>query len=474
MKSRLINKAWLVWGQRLMAIVALLTVSCSAPVERPSVLLIVVDTLRADHLTGHRNGVPFMPKLSAMAEDSWHFAETTSQASWTKPSMVSLFTSLYTGTHGVEFGTRKQFLDDSSLEIDMLPKSLESMARFFKDHGYDTAGILTNHQLVEDFGFGEGFDAYHMLGDVPASVVSDEAIKVAAKLTPPYFLYVHLLDPHASYEPPETYRALFEDGLTALSEEEEEILANYREYYDDHILHYLGRREVRQIATLSEAAREVVRARYGGESRFSDDEVARLIAEIRGKDEETIIAFTSDHGEEFWEHGAVGHSKSLYQELIHVPLFISVPGAAPRHDSQPAQLIDLLPTFAELCGLKARRYWQGVSLVGERVDLPVFSATGGSSREHDFRLRTVRLGRYKLIHDGNKKSVSVYDLVADPEETHDLAKSEEALTRMLQEALQKHKLDNEKHPKFQATKELTSIDEDTLERLKDLGYLGED
>jgi arylsulfatase A-like enzyme len=442
-------------------------------VERPSVVLIVVDTLRADHLTGSRNGVPFMPKLSAMAEDSWHFVETTSQASWTKPSMVSLFTSLYTETHGVEFGTRKQFLDDSSLEIDMMPKSLESMARYFKDHGYDTAGIQTNHQLVADFGFAEGFDVYHMLGDVPASAVSDKAIKVAAELTPPYFLYVHLLDPHASYEPPETYRALFEDGLTALSEEEEEILENYGEYYDDHILHYLGRRKVRQIATLSEEAREVVRARYGGESRFSDDEVARLIAEMRGKNGNTIVAFTSDHGEEFWDHGAVGHSKSLYQELIHVPMFISVPGAAPRHDSQSAQLIDLMPTFAELCGLKARPYWQGVSLVGERVDRPVFSATGGSSREHDFRLRTVRLDRHKLIHDGNKKSVSLYDLVADPEETRDLAESEKALTKTLLEALQKHKLDNEKHPKFQATRERILIDDDVREQLKILGYGGE-
>lgn len=466
---RLFTHYWTIFAVVALAILG----GCAkAPKEQPpSVVLVVVDTLRADRLTAERNGVPVMPELRKIAEESVWFTDANAQSTWTKPSMVSLFTSLYTGVHNIRFGIRTHAAQD--IQIDVLPSEFETMANVFKKAGYETHGIQTNHQLLAQFGFGQGFDTYAELTDADAAVVTEKALEILNDASRPVFLYVHYMDPHAPYDPPQEFAQLFgeapeipESDLTKVDPK------NYVDYYNDRVNFDIGVSPKRTYADLSDDGRELIRYNYDGECRSVDAAVSALVRQAQAKD--AAVVFTADHGEELWDHGSVGHSKTLFQELVHVPLIFSIPGHEPRTVETPVELIDILPALAQFADLDVRNQWQGRNILANSLELePVFSATSGADVRHDFKLRSVRLGNKKLIVDGSSTEHPwrLYDLTQDPDENDPCKSQCEKELEELSPILGKHQKSNSEHPLAGLAGQSTPVPNEILEILDSLGYI---
>ncbi|HIJ72797.1 MAG TPA: sulfatase [Candidatus Hydrogenedentes bacterium] len=448
------------------------------PEKIRSVVLIVVDALRADRVFAERNGAPLMPNLARLAGHSWTFESATSQAAWTKPSMASLLTSLYPATHGIEFGVAERFFEHQDMTVDKLPEAIGSAATYFKNNGYRTGCIQTNRHLAAEFGFAQGFDAYWFKDDAPANVVTSAAIEALRGMGEPFFLYVHYLDPHAPYAPP----ADGQDRLGApppITEKDRELLDDYDGYYLDEALHKLGLREQRERAELTAAGRARVRWLYDGELRFVDDELGRLVEYVETAHPECVIVVTADHGEELWDHGSVGHSKTLYQELIHVPLIMRLPSLPPRSFLPPAASVDVLPSVSSYLGLGPNPDWQGRDLLGPtptdgEAPQAVFAETRGALEAANLHLEAVILHDQKLTVDRKTGTIELYDLAEDPLERNNQAIEDTETVKRLLSLLDAHIERCRRHPKHAVQPEKAILDAETIERLRKLGYLREE
>lgn len=449
--------------------------SPSPPLTGPNVVFILADALRADRLDASRGGVPLMPGLRAFAAESWRFDRARVQATWTKPSMASIFTSLYPGVHQVLFGIHDTIYEGQPKASDKLPDSLETMASYLKSHGYSTAGVQTNANVSAVFGFDQGFDTYFFekYPDYRGNQVTDQAIRLIEEMSSPFFLYAHYMDTHAPYDPPSPQRDAF-GPAPELTPEDRKLLDNYVESYIDRVLFEVGLTRARKFTDLSKAGEEHVGRMYDGEALFLDTEVARLIAYIRANVPNTIIVFTADHGEELWDHGSIGHGKTVYEELTHVPLVIHAPGRTPRVIPAPVESIDILPTIAGLLGLEQRPWWQGRDLAllldvlpGEH---PVYSSTQMSIPGSNVDLECVVAGHLKLIVDLKEANRGgLYDLSRDPKELGPPIVSP-ATIQGLERLLTDRRAFNQAHPKFQATPARVGLDEETAEALRAQGY----
>lgn len=438
-----------------------------------NVVFIVVDTLRADRLTATRENIPLMPKLKTFAAESWWFTRAISQSSWTRPSMASIFTSLYMSAHGTEFGVSMKFTQNQSMEIDVLPSSTETMAAFLKKAGFKTVALQTNPQLQSEFGFAQGFDSYQYFGpETKADKVTDCAIEAIDDIDTPFFLYAHYMDPHGPYMPPPPYNTMFGD-LPSITDGDKAVLAQAPQYYFNRRLVDMNINPKMLFGQLSLAGRELMKYLYDGEVRFVEDEVARLVDFVRRQYPNSIVVFTSDHGEEFWEHGSIGHSLTVYQEAIHVPLIVNMPGRSPRRFEDLVETIDILPTLAALLGLSALPDWQGRDLRrsnGGQVRA-AFSRTKGPFKEANIDLQAVVHGHCKLIWNGKANTFQLFDLANDPQETTDLTATAPEALEGLQSLLEVHHEKNARHPQAARGKKAISISAEIAEELRAIGYL---
>ena len=445
----------------------------------PNVVLVVVDTLRADRLEATRNGIPVMPKLASFAKGSLWLEDATTVASWTKPSMVSIFTSLYPDVHHVQFGIQQKIVEGQSMAVDCVPPSLEMMARYLKAAGYATIGIQTNHQLQGKYGFEEGFDVYRFDKFAPAARATDAALEELGKMKEPFFLYVHYLDPHYPYQPPDSYRSVF-GPAPELKASDTETMTPYSDYYLDKVLFDMKALAARKRGDLSNEGREYMRYMYDGECRYVDDEVARLLDNIEAKHGATAFVVTADHGEELWEHGSLGHSKTVYQEAIRVPLMVRLPGWAPARLSGAAETVDILPTLAGYIGLEERNYWQGMNLLpslktGKLAERPVYAETRGSLAVLGFSHACVTVGPEKLIRKEDRDGVreELYDLARDPREQQNLAGARPDAVARLRGLLEARAAADRGHALSRAKRRKVGLDEETQKALEALGYLGD-
>lgn len=448
------------------------------PDAQRSVLLIIVDTLRADRITAQRNGLPVMPATAAFGAKSWLFSQCTTQATWTKPSVVSILTGLFPETHKVQFGTQKPLVENQRMTVEAIPAAITTLNTFFKKAGYATGAVQTNPHLRGEYGFGRDCDRYEMIGWKPAIEVTDAAIAVAQVFRKPFFLYVHYIDPHAPYEPVEPYYTRF-GPPPPLTDEDRRMLdgATYAQaYYLDKILFDVGVHKERKYGEFSKGARAHILQCYDSECRSVDAEVARLIEAVRRLAPETIVVLTSDHGEEFWEHGSIGHSKTVYQELVHVPLIIHVPGAKGRIKDEPAATIDIAPTLAECTGLTPLAVWQGRSLAfsDDHTSLdtiPVFSQTRGSIPEMNLDLQMVAWDQHKLILDRKTGKAALYDLTQDPAEIHDCLATDPETEGRLRLQLEKQSAALAQHPLASIEPVRLVLGAENREALEAIGYL---
>ncbi len=298
--------------------------------EAPLVVLYLVDTLRADHTTPYGYARQTTPELEAFARDAVVFETPIVSASWTKPSVASIFTSLLPGRH------RAVQLRDS------LQPGLVTLAELLSANGYATGAAIANSVIYsEGTHFDQGFDFYvglHGKGDRPSKLVNaakvvDTAIEwIDARRGLPTFLYAHTMDPHVPYVPPPPFDRMFEphpiEGHPGVDPR-----TDYKEPLD----------------------RERLIAQYDGAVAYGDQEFGRLMRELkaRGLYERALIIFLADHGEEFQDHGQWLHGRSVFDELIRVPLIIKWPGErdAGRRVAQQVQSVDILPTILRCQGL---------------------------------------------------------------------------------------------------------------------------
>jgi len=470
---------------RLLVLGALLTVgvvllgggyylSLDRTPERPNVVFLLLDTLRYDRIGAEHGGEPVAPFLTALAEEARFYTHAYSPSSWTKPAMASMFTSRYVDAHGVYYSARFETPDKPT--SDLLAASFETLAEYLGRFGYATRGVQTNANLAPAFGFAQGFhaDHYPFENGWSAEWVVDQALAGVASAEPPFYLYAHFMDPHAVYDPPAEYREVF-GPLPELTETDRELIDpdRFMAYYFDQVHVALGLKEDYELPQLSENGRRTVELLYDAEVRYLDDQVRRLVTALREQAPDTVFVIAADHGEEFWERGGLGHGTTMYQELVHVPLWVFGPGITPGRDDTPVNLVGLMPTIAEALGLPPREGWQGRSWLSPAGG-HIFSDSRGSYPEE--RVNTEALVRegYKLIIDHGHGWTQLYDLAADPLEQRDLAGAMPERVAEMSAALAAHRAANlELRGEAPAHETSSALDAELVERLRALGYGGD-
>ena len=399
--------------------------------KSPNVIFILIDALRADHLSCCDYERDTSPFLSRELKNGVLFDNVISQSSWTKTSMPSMFTSKYPVIHKVRTPTDK--FDERHV----------TLAEILKNNGYRTAGFQTNPWLTRHFGFGQGFSTYRFLDmKTKAGPLNENVFAWLDRNSDRrFFLYIHYMDVHEPYEPPGEFRTYGSKPVDL----------------------------------------------YDGEILYTDDALARLFARIRqlGIDDDTLIVIASDHGEEFQEHGGYSHGRTLYQEQLRVPLLLFGPQLAGHHGKRLGRRVannDILPTILDILDIRAPKHlaMEGESLLGilngaAPEDKHLFSAVGLNDCRPENDLTSVIAPddmKYILyINVGNGTSREMlFNLAGDPGEQNNLSEND---TNRDSLATLATIVRDEYLARAPASRSPGSvvIDEETRRRLKSLGYL---
>jgi arylsulfatase A-like enzyme len=463
----------------LLVTAALVSASCSEPArELPNVLVVVIDTMRADRLPFNGCKQDTAPFLTEVAAQGAVFENAFSTCSFTAPSTASLFTGLYPFQHAVEAGGRKG--TDGNFVVNRIPDQLETLPEMMRALGYRTFGVVDNPTVGRYAGFDRGFDEYGHFPFKGAPAVNAKLgewiDRIRAPEGAPWFVYLHYMDPHEPY-------TLQRDSTVPLSRADLPMqpFAEMSKANRQRLLAALkwdGRGDPERFAADKLFAN--FRA-YNSQVRFLDGHI-REAFDMLGVDRDTVVVITADHGEEFGDHGDISHKFRLYPELVRVPLVVRWPagGVAPSRIAAPASLLDVLPTLRDALGEPPNRRDAGVSLLpfarGEpmpnrvlltmRMQEPDLDA-GDASRA---QLRGVlRWPDYLIANDAGLPP-ELYDLAADPRAWRDRHQEEPALVAELEHAMRSAMAGL---PTFERNYYLSEdADPEYLERLRELGYLG--
>jgi choline-sulfatase len=440
---------------------AVVTLDAVTPRSIPRVRNVVVyltDTLRADHLRPYTRDTRVQtPGLSAWAERAATFLGAHSQENWTKPSVATLLSGLFPWEH------------HATSEAAEVPGSVELLSERLSDRGFHTGAFVANGFVSDRFGFRQGwgmFRNYVREGrrNLARFVAADVIEWLDRRPTDrPFFLYVHTIDPHVPYIPPA-------EDLARYDPEPYEGVVDF--HRDRTLLERIKAGRIR----LNERDRHRLGALYDGEITYHDRHFASVVQalEQRGLADDTLVIFTSDHGEELFDHGSVGHGHSVYEEIIRVPLIVRWPGltdGAARVE-EAVGLVDVMPTILEALGQEVPESLSGRSiaplLAGRHEPAPRPTVTGFMEG-----WRTVVVGRYKLVQRTTSRWM-LYDLVADPGEQTDLAAERPLAVRYLRGllglALAQAERPARPAPAHQARR--TVIDDTLRQQLEALGYAG--
>ena len=284
------------------------------PSQRPNIILVLVDALRADHLGAYGYERNTTPVLDRFARENVLFTRAVSASNWTPASIASMFTGLYATSHGMVPPVHNAAT--AHLLSVRLSQNFDTLAEILKRGGYQTAAVITNPWLKKEFDYAQGFDTYKSMKRSSANTVTESATRILAKLLKkkaPFFLYLHYLDPHEPYEPPPPYNLLFQGPL----------------------------RNGRHSAEIEETS-----GLYDGEIRFADMEIGKFFEELRRLNlyKDAFIIVVADHGEQLGERGYLGHGDRLYAEETHIPLIMKS-GESPHEVRETVSNIDIFPTI---------------------------------------------------------------------------------------------------------------------------------
>jgi arylsulfatase A-like enzyme len=440
------------------------------------VVLITVDTLRPDALGGGMESGCESPAMDALAGSGVTFESAYATSSWTQPSVASIMTGLSPAVHGV---SRKQA---------RFPEAATSLEDFFHEEGYLTAAFGANILMTPQKALSRSFDVYEFPGLPPLETLATravarfrgplrmsdqhrtEGITAAAEAwvelhsDEDFFLWLHYFDPHAPYLPPEEFI------------DEADLGPAYR-----IALGFDEDRAVSKFMPPPPGQQAMLRKMYCGEVRYVDDRVGRLLELLRSLRiyDDALIVLTSDHGEEFWEHGSAFHGHSLYQELIEAPLFLKLPGGNGNHRtrvSEPVSNVRVAPTILDLSEIEFDpRRFSGGSLKPLWEDAegtnpkPVF----GSHNMLRDRQRAVVLGDWKYIWHPDSRRDELYHLKEDPQERMNLLTRETERVEQMRVLLEEHLSESAELRQRLGIRGRSPgrLQQDMERRLRSLGYI---
>ena len=433
------------------------TASGSKSEKRLNIVLVLVDTLRADHLGIYGYERPTSPELDRFGRQNIVFSQARSQAPCTFPSVNSLLSSrhpaVFEGRPAGQMG---------------IPEGIAVLPEILRAHGYRTAAVSSSpivRKTPSDFnkqgGFDRGFEKFDEgCFKKPASCVNRRGLESIDASETPFFLYLHYLEPHGRYQPPERHPREFAVGY-----EGKDFIAAGNPL---PIAEMVYQQQPPDLG-LTQADWDHLIALYDEEIRYFDTQFRKLLdgLEERGLLGNTLIAVVSDHGEEFLEHGDVKHCRNVFDTQVRTPLLLKIPGSNPQRFDQAVQNLDLAPTLLDYAGIDASSLnLEGQSLrplIEADVDAPV-QARIAFSRWKD--LRSVTDGRFKLIWKLGTGEHALYDVLNDPAESNNIAGQQpEALARLKQRLIEEVEA---KEPT--ALRDMNASDR-TSEQLRALGYL---
>jgi arylsulfatase A-like enzyme len=496
------------------ALLCALLVGCGEhrSAEPPRNLVIVVlDTVRADHLSCYGYGRPTSPNLERFAEQAFLFENAQSPAPWTAPALVSLMTSLHPDAHGVlDFPFPKRLND-----------GVTTLAEILQSRGYATAAFTEGGYAKPRFGLGQGFDLY------PDAADDDNAFSTAftrilennveraldwlgEHSREPFFLFFHTYEPHSPYRPPAADARRMRPDYDEAADHARLVAAIEAWNADQTVTEESGELMARHWFHCMRGEMPAVRhgpalqqwlttrgltweqqsadpdwlswlsAFYDGEIAYTDRQVQRLFDALEALelDGDTVVVVVSDHGEGLGDHGLLAHGKVLYEELLRVALIVRAPGVefAPRRIPDLVSTVDVAPTLLDLMGIGARdARFQGRSLVplmgGEARQRPAFSHALGVADEEQ-RVHTVRFGHWRLTHDEVTGRMLLFDLSSDPGELLDVSGSHPDRVAEGRALLERRRaLDRELSSELSPKGDGLEIDEALLRGLQGLGYV---
>lgn len=395
-----------------------------------NVLVYLVDTLRADHTTPYGSERATTPRLAALAREGVVFENAYTVAPWTRPATASLLTGLYPSTHATE-------------RVGSLSPAAVTLAERFRRAGWATWAFVANgHVFGEGVGLDQGFDRFVAVRGrrLDNHARSDEIValllpQLDASGDEPFLLYVHAVDPHSPYDPPPAFAGRFRDPAYAGTIEPADT-----------------RRRTLRARALDESDVRRVRDLYDEDVAYQDEQLGALLDALaaRGLRERTIVVVLSDHGEELHDHGDWEHGMRLFEEQVRIPLVLAVPGlagGAGRRVTEPAAIVDVLPTLLTLVGIPHREPVQGVDLRPALTRSASAQPTGAPRPGYfeeirpgeDRDLFALRDGRWKIIrevmHASGERHDTLFDLETDPLERHDLAARDPAMLEVVRARL---------------------------------------
>lgn len=412
---------------RVLTVIILFAIPAVSQAQQRNIVLITIDTLRSDYLSCNGSTKVKTPNLDSLAQQGVNFTRTRSAVPLTLPSHISIMTSLYPAKHGVR--------DNGTAH---LSNEFSTLAEVLKAHGYQTAAFVGSFVLDHRFGLNQGFDVYN--DQMPADLTVLEKIEAERNADAvysafsewftrnkkqPYFVWIHFYDPHAPYNPPETYRG---------------------KYANDP---------------------------YAGEIAYTDAVIGKVLQQLKIQDSNNqIIAVVGDHGEGLGQHQEATHSLLIYNSTLHVPMIIDASGLISPGTAFPylSRTIDLAPTLLDLAGIQNDLKGQGISL---RKSIEQMKDPGITSASESLYPK-VNLGWSELhgiennqFHFIDAPRPELYDVIDDPGETKNLMNQRSAITSNLQ---------NELNQLYQGTSSAEKnsqpeMDAETRERLASLGYV---
>jgi len=426
---------------------------------RINVLVLLVDALRPDRLGAYGYDRPTSPNIDGLSGQGTRFTQAVTTASYTKPSIATLFTSLYPIQHGIGTGAWGRSSGEGEVRGDVLHPALTTLAEVLANAGYHTTAIGHNKHLDAEFGFNQGFDSFQWnLRDerfITAPQIHRRFLDWLESHPDGFFGYLHYIDVHWPYMPPEPFAGIYAGPPPEV------------DYNRPHFIKETTE-ALLQGVPLDPDILAHMSDTYDEQIQYLDSKIGLLFDELkaRGLYDRTLIVLTADHGEEFLEHGQIAHGKSLYDELLRVPLIVKLPcsGAEcePRVENQPAGLADVMPTILGRLGIPAGPDAQGRDLFLD----PENEARTYSERGNRFAIRTLE---YKYIYSFEEGTEELYDLQTDPGETNNLVAERTELSGQFRSELM---VWIETAGRFRELDHRDSIlDEETLKELRSLGYV---
>ncbi len=397
-----------------------------------NVLIVTLDTLRADHLGAYGYAAAQTPRLDALAGSGLRFTQATTVVPLTLPAHSSLFTGTFPGWHGVRDNGGFYLGDDQV-----------TLAEVLRERGFRTGAFVSAFVLDRRWGIGQGFERFHdefdldAFGDAPgldtiqrsgAQTVDQAVAWLAADRERPFFAWVHLYDPHAPYDAPEPYRSRFPGTMVGA---------------------------------------------YDAEIAATDAQVGRLLDALEAQDRrtDTLVVVLADHGEMLDEHEEQAHGFFVYDAAVRIPLIVAGPGVPSRVVADQVRIVDVMPTVLDLLGVAQPKAVQGVSLrpLARGEPLPLVARSESWYPRYHYgwsELQSIQDGRFKYIRAPRPE---LYDLAADPRETNDLSRQDPQRLAAMDKAL---RAEIDRTASATAAKGPQVVDAETEERLAALGYVG--